>query len=84
LITEKIEKPLCRYICHKARQNGYKIITLNGVKDHLHVFIELPPKVSVAEATHILKGSASKFANTLTETRFFWQQGYGANATWIA
>lgn len=78
LITRDIEGPLYRYVCYKARECGYKVVRVNGIEDHIHVLIELPPKVSVSEAVHRLKGSSSWFAEDLSRRWFKWQGGYGA------
>ena len=78
MITEEIEQPLYRYICYKSSEYGYKMIRVNGVEDHIHVLIELPPRISVAEATGKLKGSSLWFVSDLAGCWFGWQRGYGA------
>ena len=78
LLTEDIEVPVHRYVCHKAREYGYQVVRINGIEDHIHVLIELPPKVSVSEAVGRLKGSSSWFASRVSDRWFAWQNGYGA------
>ena len=39
-----------------ASQKGGKIEELNIQKDHVHVIIAIPPKVSISEMVGVLKG----------------------------
>jgi putative transposase len=54
------------------------MIRVNGIEDHIHALVELPPRISVAEATGRLKGSSSWFVSDLTREWFAWQNGYAA------
>ena len=42
--------------------------------DHLHMLIQLPPTIALADAVQEIKGSSSKWMGK----RFAWQRGYGA------
>jgi REP element-mobilizing transposase RayT len=58
---------------------GHKSIIINGMADHLHLFIGLNPTISISETVKELKRSSTLFIN---EKRFFngnfeWQAGYG-------
>ncbi len=57
-----------------------KTIIVNGVEDHVHCLIGLKPVVSVSELMKTVKAKSSKYINdrSLTESRFEWQEGYGA------
>jgi putative transposase len=55
-----------------------KSIAINGMYDHIHVAISIPPKLSVATVIGQLKGASShrineKYANSA----FAWQAEYG-------
>ena len=43
-----------------AVDNGYIIHELKVMNDHVHLFLEIPPRVSVSEACQMLKGVSSR------------------------
>ncbi|WKV14096.1 transposase [Marivirga harenae] len=55
-------------------------LAVNGWKDHVHVFFELAPKMSIADHMMKLKSSSSKWLNDhfFENREFKWQEGYGA------
>jgi len=57
-----------------------KALAIGGMAGHVHVFISLPPMLSIAKAVQLLKGNSSKWIHeTFPQMRSFeWQQGYGA------
>lgn len=73
LITPNIEKELFRYMIKKSEQLGVRILEINGTENHIHIIIEIPPKLSIAEVVHRLKGSSSHEFSEL-----YWAVGYGA------
>jgi len=73
LITPDLEFNLFNYLVKKSSEIGCRILEVNGTEDHLHVIIEIPPKLSVSEAVKRLKGASSHEFSTLV-----WQRGYGA------
>jgi REP element-mobilizing transposase RayT len=58
---------------------GYPI-EIGGVADHVHLFIQMPPTITVAEAVNKLKSNSSKWISEQPEFRikFAWQAGYAA------
>jgi len=42
-----------------AEQRGSKIIKVNMVQDHGHLWISIPPKYSVAEVVGYIKGKSA-------------------------
>ena len=85
----KILRELCDW-------KGIKIIEAEICPDHVHMFVEIPPKMSVSKFMGILKGKSSlmifdQFANLKYKygNRHFWCRGYyvdtvGRNKTAIA
>ncbi len=55
---------------------------INGICDHIHVLISIPPKYSVSSVVAKLKGSSSHFVNhsILGGYAFKWQSGYGVTS----
>jgi putative transposase len=62
---------------------GVEIIEANACKDHIHMLVSIPPKISVSGFVGFLKGKSSlmifeKFANLKYKygNRHFWCRGY--------
>ena len=63
---------------------GYEVVELNIQRDHIHMIISLPPKVSVSQMMGVLKGkTAIKLFKSYPELRsrpywgnHFWARGY--------
>jgi len=80
-ISPEIEELLKEYIPRKVKANSGVFIAMNMTTDHIHLLIIVPPKISVAEFIHKLKGSSSHFVNiNLGIKDFYWQSGYGAHS----
>ena len=72
----KILRNLCEY-------KGVEIIEANACKDHIHMLVSIPPKLSVSSFMGYLKGKSSlmifdKHANLKYKygNRHFWCRGY--------
>ena len=79
LLVEKIRPQIFQYLSGITTNLGHKSIIINGVTDHVHLFIGLNPKISVSDTVKELKRSSGIFIN---EHKFFpgkfeWQEGYG-------
>lgn len=78
LIESVWEADLHGYIWGKATALGCIPHAINGMPDHLHVAISIPPKLSVATLIGQLKGASSHHINTkYTDRTFAWQAEYG-------
>ena len=71
---------ILRTLCER---NGIEIIEANACKDHIHMLVSIPPKMSVSRAMGILKGKSAlmifdRFANLKYKygNRHFWCRGY--------
>ena len=71
---------ILRTLCER---NGIEIIEANACKDHIHMLVSIPPKMSVSKAMGILKGKSAlmifdRFANLKYKygNRHFWCRGY--------
>ncbi len=80
LITPKFEEDLFKYITGIVRNKGHKLISINGMPDHIHAFIGLKPKESISDLVRDMKKDSSKFINSKNwlRSQFNWQEGYGA------
>ena len=57
-----------------------KPIIVNGVTDHVHVFVGLKPAMSISDLIKDVKNNSSNFINEnkFVKGKFEWQEGYGA------
>lgn len=79
LLIQQIRPRIFEYLSGIITNLGHKSIIINGVSDHVHLFLGLNPMISVSETVKELKRGSSIFIN---EQRFFsgkfeWQEGYG-------
>ena len=80
LLHPSWECELHRYITGAVQNNGHKMICINSVPDHLHMFVGLNPAQSVSKMVQEVKANASGWINknNFVKGRFEWQSGYGA------
>lgn len=57
-------------------------LTINGTVDHVHLLLEMPATVAVAEVLRVLKTNSSRWVHEHFPDHpdFSWQGGYGAFA----
>ena len=73
LITPQIEARLFRNLAQTAGELGCRVLAVNGLEDHVHLVIEISPRLAVATVVTRLKGAGSRDFSDL-----YWQRGYGA------
>ncbi len=80
LLNNQWDERLRLYITATTQNNGHKILAINNMPDHLHMFIGLNPTQSLSELMRLVKGDSSEWINKekLTPAKFQWQEGYGA------
>lgn len=80
LIQRKNKEELYRYITGIVRNEGQKLIAINGMPDHVHLLIGLKPDIALSDLVRDIKTSSSKFVNNKrwTGAKFNWQEGFGA------
>lgn len=69
-----------KYISGIISGKNQKAIIVNGVADHVHVFVGLNPSMCISDLARDIKNNSSKFINEqkFTNHKFSWQEGYGA------
>jgi putative transposase len=77
LILPEQETQLYNYIIGKSDEYGCIVHAVNGMSDHIHLIISIPPTILVSEYVRKIKGSSSNFLNKIGNDRFLWQHGYG-------
>ncbi len=80
LIRPEFKEELCKYMTGIVRNNGQKLISINGMSDHVHILIGLKPAMALADLVRDIKADSSNFINKKRWVRgkFSWQEGYGA------
>jgi putative transposase len=80
LIAEEWKDQLYRYITGIIQQNGYKLLQINGMPDHIRLLFGLRPIQSLSDFMKQVKQDSSKWINLnkLVIGKFSWQEGYGA------
>jgi len=80
LIHPDFKEDLHKYITGIVRNQGQKLISINGMPDHLHILIGLKPSMSLADLVRDIKADSSTYINKNRWVRgkFTWQEGYGA------
>jgi REP element-mobilizing transposase RayT len=80
MIQSEWEAILHKYITGIVQNNQHKLLAINSMPDHLHLFIGLNPVQSISELMRQVKGDSSEFINDkgFSKREFLWQDGYGA------
>ncbi|OYU67606.1 MAG: transposase [Cytophagaceae bacterium BCCC1] len=80
LIQSIWEEELYKYIAGIIKNKGQKLLAINGMPDHIHIFIGMKPSCSLSDLVREIKKSSNEFINEkkFTATKFQWQEGFGA------
>jgi REP element-mobilizing transposase RayT len=80
LIKKEFKEDLYKYITGIVTNQGQKLISINGVVDHVHILTGLRPAMALADLVREIKADSSNFINKkrFVHGRFSWQEGYGA------
>lgn len=68
-----------KYIAGIIKEKNQKAIVVNGVADHVHVFVGIKPFMNISDLVRDIKNNSSKFINEqkFLKGKFSWQEGYG-------
>ena len=79
LIKTDWQVELYKYITGIVQNNRHKLIAVNGMPDHLHLFIGYSPHQLISNLLKDVKGYSSKWINKkrFVRGKFTWQEGYG-------
>ena len=80
LLTPEVEPLVHDFLRSKASGLGAVVYALNGIPDHVHLVVSLPPTIAVATFIGQVKAVASTKINKshVTPQPFSWQDEYGA------
>lgn len=80
LINSSWEDKLYKYITGIITQKKQKLIAINGMPDHIHIFIGLKPDCCISDLVREIKKASTKYIITenFSSNKFNWQKGFGA------
>ena len=69
-----------KYISGIIKGKNQKPIIVNGVSDHVHLFIGLKPSMCLSDLVRDIKNNATNFIknSNFIKGEFAWQEGFGA------
>ena len=70
---------LRRMLPEIARRHGTRVIEPGIVRNHVHIVLELPPRVDIPRLVQGLKGASARIANrdgVMPRARLRWADGY--------
>ena len=80
IIQKDWKEELHKYITGIIQNNKHKMIVINSMPDHIHLFIGMRPMQSISDLLQDIKSGSSKWINDkrFIRGKFEWQEGYGA------
>lgn len=79
-LSAEWREELFKYITGIVKNRGQKLLAINGMPDHVHVFIGMSPTIALSDLVRDIKAGSSGFINEKRWVRgkFNWQEGFGA------
>jgi len=80
MLKQENNDELQKYITGIVKNRNCKMLAINNMPDHIHIFIGLHPTYSLSKLVQEIKSVSSKFINERNwyKSKFSWQTGYGA------
>jgi len=80
LLKEENKEELHKYTTGIIRNKKQKLIAINSMPDHMHIFIGMKPSIALSDLVRDIKNNSSAFITKKRWVRgkFNWQEGFGA------
>ena len=80
LIRNSWKDELYKYTTGIVQNNDHKLLSINGMPDHIHLLIGMRPVQALSYLMQQIKRESSSWVNDnkFTKGKFNWQEGYGA------
>lgn len=80
IISRELGNRLYSYMAGILKKHKCYPLAIDGFRDHVHLFFEIPPVKSVSEIAKDVKQFSSNWINEnrLISAQFQWQEGYSA------
>src|SRR5262245_7111953 len=79
-IQHEWEEEMYKYITAVIQNDQHKMLAINGMPDHIHIFLGLNPAIAISELVKDIKRASNNWINDqeFVNGKFAWQNGYGA------
>ncbi|MEO3408243.1 IS200/IS605 family transposase [Mucilaginibacter sp. CAU 1740] len=79
LISKSNKEELHKYITSLVQARGVKLIAINCMPDHIHLFVGFKPTILISDFVKEIKVQSNEFINSKgwIKGKFRWQEGYG-------
>jgi REP element-mobilizing transposase RayT len=79
LISKDHKEELQKYIGGLVKNRDAKLLAINCMPDHVHLFVGFKPNVLIADFIKEIKVESNEFINgkRWVKGKFSWQEGYG-------
>jgi len=80
LLQKHWREEVFKYMAGTIKGKNQKSIIVNGVANHVHLFVGLKPSMSVSDLVRDIKNNSSNFINDqkFVRGKFSWQEGFGS------
>lgn len=80
LIHNNIKMDIYKYIIGIIKNKNQKPFIINGMPDHVHIFIGFSPDIALSDLVRDIKSNSANYINDqkLIKSKFSWQKGFGA------
>lgn len=80
LIQKEWKEKLQQYMTGIFQANEHKMLQINSMPDHIHIFLGMRPNQSISSLVQNVKTESTKWIKDekLCSSSFAWQEGYGA------
>ena len=80
LIHDGIKNDIYKYMAGIIKNKKQKPMIINGMPDHVHIFIGFSPDIAISDLVRDIKSNLTNFINeqNMFPGKFSWQKGFGA------
>lgn len=80
LLSKPVRKVLFAHMQKEGNEKGLRILTVNGVEDHVHCLVQLMPSQNLLQVVKSIKSASANWLNEnrLLNVPFSWEEGYSA------
>ena len=74
------DEALYKYVTAVMQNDQHKMLAINGMPDHIHIFLGLNPAIAISDLVKDIKRASNNWINDkgFVNGKFQWQNGYGA------
>lgn len=61
VLRAPIDQTVKEILAEICQEKGYRLLEMEVMPDHFHIFVSAPPKISPAEIARFLRGSSARY-----------------------